>query len=224
MNDSTTVNGAHSSGYGDFYWNNQATTPGWRVWNGSSYDVGFSSRGSGGSGDVVGPASAVDNQIAVFNGTTGKLIKDGGQTISALPFIKTAGTSTLTGTTTITTGTTLSIVGTAADPTLPVLIGKSGAGNLTFSNSRIILNNTATSKHGLQYPVADGSYVTTDSTLTNKGFNDLTYVQLATTASALSDGATIAITGAKYTLNNDTGHDYIYAFTARGLLYVVGNI
>lgn len=35
-----------------------------------------------GSGDVVGPASAVNNRIAVYDGTTGKLIKDGGQTIA----------------------------------------------------------------------------------------------------------------------------------------------
>ena len=35
-----------------------------------------------GSGDVVGPAGAVDGRIAVFDSTTGKLIKDGGQTIA----------------------------------------------------------------------------------------------------------------------------------------------
>ena len=33
-------------------------------------------------GDVVGPASAVDNNIATFDGTTGKLIQDGGTTIA----------------------------------------------------------------------------------------------------------------------------------------------
>ena len=33
-------------------------------------------------GDVVGPASAVDERIAVFDGTTGKLIKDGGKTVA----------------------------------------------------------------------------------------------------------------------------------------------
>lgn len=37
-----------------------------------------------GSGDVVGPSSSVADQIAVFNGTTGKIIKDGGKTIAAL--------------------------------------------------------------------------------------------------------------------------------------------
>lgn len=35
-----------------------------------------------GSGDVVGPSSAVADRISVFNGTTGKLIKDGGATIA----------------------------------------------------------------------------------------------------------------------------------------------
>lgn len=35
-----------------------------------------------GSGDVVGPASAVDGRIAAFDGTTGKLIKDGGSTVA----------------------------------------------------------------------------------------------------------------------------------------------
>jgi hypothetical protein len=38
--------------------------------------------GGGGAGDVAGPAAAVDNNVAVFNGTTGKLIKDSGLTLS----------------------------------------------------------------------------------------------------------------------------------------------
>ncbi len=33
---------------------------------------------SSGSGDVVGPASATDGNLVVFDGTTGKLVKDGG--------------------------------------------------------------------------------------------------------------------------------------------------
>lgn len=41
---------------------------------------------SGGTpGDVVGPASATDNHLAVFDGATGKLIKDGGAIPSATP-------------------------------------------------------------------------------------------------------------------------------------------
>jgi hypothetical protein len=36
-----------------------------------------------GSGDVVGPASAVSGNIATFNGTTGKIIADGGAALAA---------------------------------------------------------------------------------------------------------------------------------------------
>jgi hypothetical protein len=38
--------------------------------------------GSGGSGDVVGPASSTDNAIVRFDGTTGKIIQDSGITIA----------------------------------------------------------------------------------------------------------------------------------------------
>ena len=38
---------------------------------------------SGGSGDVVGPASSAANNIVTFDGTTGKLIKDSGVAINA---------------------------------------------------------------------------------------------------------------------------------------------
>ena len=40
--------------------------------------------GGGGSGDVVGPASATDDHIAAFDGVTGKLIKQGGVTATAV--------------------------------------------------------------------------------------------------------------------------------------------
>jgi hypothetical protein len=40
-----------------------------------------------GTGDVVGPASAVDDRIATFDGTTGKLIQDGGKTIVELAIV-----------------------------------------------------------------------------------------------------------------------------------------
>lgn len=44
------------------------------VWNRGILPGG----GGGGTGDVVGPAGAVDLHLAVFDGVTGKLIKDGG--------------------------------------------------------------------------------------------------------------------------------------------------
>ena len=47
------------------------------------YDVTNGQDGTG-SGDVMGPAGAVADNIAVFDSTTGKLIKDGGKKISEL--------------------------------------------------------------------------------------------------------------------------------------------
>jgi hypothetical protein len=38
-----------------------------------------------GTGDVVGPASATDNGLALFDGTTGKLIKNSGTFVTTLP-------------------------------------------------------------------------------------------------------------------------------------------
>jgi hypothetical protein len=50
--------------------------------------------GGGGSGNVVGPASAADQDIAIFNGTTGKLIADGGMTIAQVIAAAIAGSGT----------------------------------------------------------------------------------------------------------------------------------
>lgn len=37
-----------------------------------------------GAGDVVGPATSIDARVAVFSGTTGKLLADGGQTVAQI--------------------------------------------------------------------------------------------------------------------------------------------
>jgi hypothetical protein len=47
----------------------------------------------GGTGDVVGPASSTANALAVFNGTTGKLIKDGAAPGAAGGYVRSDGTS-----------------------------------------------------------------------------------------------------------------------------------
>jgi len=60
-----------------------------------TYDLGTDTfiLSTSGQGDVIGPASAVDDRIAVYDGTTGKLIKDSGVSISAI----TASTGLLSG-------------------------------------------------------------------------------------------------------------------------------
>lgn len=46
--------------------------------NGANYFAQVGKSSGAGSGDVVGPGSAVDNNCVAFDGTTGKLIKDAG--------------------------------------------------------------------------------------------------------------------------------------------------
>lgn len=56
------------------------------------------------SGYVVGPASSVDLRIAVFSGTTGKLIADGGEVLSNIPKLNALNTFTAFGSHNISTG------------------------------------------------------------------------------------------------------------------------
>ncbi|HSW63889.1 MAG TPA: hypothetical protein VLH56_11380 [Dissulfurispiraceae bacterium] len=51
--------------------------PSLKIWNADTGEWNYIGKGGGG-GDVVGPSSAVDGNIAVFDLTTGKLVKDFG--------------------------------------------------------------------------------------------------------------------------------------------------
>ena len=71
-----------------------ATTNQVPQWNGAAW-VPATVSGGGGSGDVVGPASSTDGYISLFDGTTGKLLKDGGLPLSAIPGRTIAGGGTI---------------------------------------------------------------------------------------------------------------------------------
>ena len=71
-------------------------------WNGTRWTA---TTGGGGTGDVVGPASATDNAIARYDGTTGKLIQNSGATIDD------SGNITANNVTGVNTGDQTSIVG-----------------------------------------------------------------------------------------------------------------
>jgi hypothetical protein len=61
------------------------------IGSGLSFSTGTLSATGGGTGDVVGPASATDTAIALFDGTTGKLIKNSTVTINGSGDISTGG-------------------------------------------------------------------------------------------------------------------------------------
>lgn len=88
----------------------------------------------GGGGDVVGPASAVDENIAVYDGITGKLLKDGGATIASLTNIVTS-VFTRTG----------AIVATAGDY-LATLITNTPAGDIAAVDVQTAINELDTEK------------------------------------------------------------------------------
>lgn len=67
VNDSTTVVGATSSGYGYFFWNNQKAVPSWQFWDGTALvDWNPSNSGSG----TVTSVSGTTNRITSTGGTT----------------------------------------------------------------------------------------------------------------------------------------------------------
>jgi parallel beta-helix repeat protein len=89
------VNDSATPGNNKVYGTDGAGTKGWKndpaggipeaPSDGSTYgrkNASWVAVSSGGTGDVVGPASAVDDRIATFDGVTGKLIQDGGVTIA----------------------------------------------------------------------------------------------------------------------------------------------
>ena len=79
--------GAPSSGLGingDYYLDTASSFVYGKSGGSWTYLMTIAGGGGGGSGDVVGPAGATNNNLAAFNGTTGKSILDSGVSISSL--------------------------------------------------------------------------------------------------------------------------------------------
>lgn len=53
------------------------------TWDGTKWVGATPGSGPSGSGDVTGPSSAVNNNFAAYNGTTGKIIKDSGSSAAS---------------------------------------------------------------------------------------------------------------------------------------------
>jgi len=177
VNDSTTVNGSHSAGYGDFFWNNQASTPGWRVWNGTSYDIGFSSGGSfwplAGSATLTGNVD-IDGAVTLNFGNNTQLTEFYVTTLTSSSF------------------TSSGFVGLDAPEV-----------NLNSSNE---ITLTASDSINLTAPIIKlGGQVGTEgqSPIINSS-GKLKYANPhSNTSTALTDASTITITGLKHTLTSD---------------------
>lgn len=90
----------------------------------SNISFGSSGGGGGGSGDVTGPASATNRAIAIYNGTTGKVIQNSGVTIDASDNVSGVNSLTLTNPLTVANGGT----GTTSLTDGGILLGSGTAG------------------------------------------------------------------------------------------------
>jgi hypothetical protein len=144
----------------------------WQLQSGVWVDLGVHIKGdtgaSGtGSGDVTGPASSVSGHIATFNGTTGKIIQDGG----ALALVATSGAyADLSGKPTLalvaTSGLYSDLSGTPTLATVATtgaysdLTGKPTLGTAAALNVGTGPNNVVQLDASSKLPAVDGSQLT----------------------------------------------------------------
>lgn len=109
-----------------------------------------------GGGDVVGPASAVNNELALFDGTSGKLLKSAGFDGSGLVqgTRQVATENSLAGGGDLTADRTLSLVGDAASPGNTKYYGTDGSGTKGFHD--VPAASVPTPKNSIQ--LDDGEY------------------------------------------------------------------
>jgi len=164
------------------------------------------SAGGGGSGDVVGPASATDGNIALYDGTTGKLIKNGPDPATLVTLV---GAETLTNKT-LTTPiiSTISNTGTLTLPTstgtLALLSDITGEAN-TSSNSGVTTFGLAQAKAGVDLPFKSLTATSTKIGLTaNANDVGLDVNEANLTIANMSDAASYATIAGVETLTNKT--------------------
>jgi len=99
------------------------------IYDGANCIHAIGSSAGAGSGDVTGPASAVDDNLPTFNGTSGKTLQDSGVNISAVTANTAKVTNVTTNLTTTQTPTTVDVLSSdGTDATLPQAIAGWNAG------------------------------------------------------------------------------------------------
>lgn len=176
--------------------------------------------GSTGDGNVLGPASSVGGNIAVFSGTTGKMLADGGASIASKANVTSPTISNPTFTGTVTSG--------------EITATKNG----DYARPLVLNNNAATSADFIQFNTAItggdkffrvdslGNLQVIDSGYTQAILN-LSNVGVLTASSFLGDGTTLtgvetaAHAAATYspitrTFNTQTGTTYTLVLADSG--------
>lgn len=139
---------------------------------------GVTTWAAGGSGDVVGPASATDNAVARFDGTTGKLIQNSAVTIADTSGDITGGKyngltiTTSTGVLTIVNGKTLTVSNTltfTGTDSSSVAFGTGGTVLYTSSTIPITVGSTTIASGTNTRILYDNSGMLGEYTLTGSG-------------------------------------------------------
>lgn len=125
------------------------------VSNGASADPTFQT--VAGTGDVVGPGSAVSGNIAIYSGTTGKLISDSG--VTALAAVTTSGGAGDAGKLPALNGS--GVLDTSFLATLTVAKGGTGLATLTANN---VILGAGTSTPTFVAPSTSGNVLTSNGT------------------------------------------------------------